>query len=33
MAMAGLKPIVTAKPGQGPRLPEKKGFFSKFWNK
>lgn len=33
MAMAGLKPIVTARPGQGPKLPEKKGFFSKFWNK
>jgi chromosome partitioning protein len=33
LAMAGLKPIVTAKPGQGPKLPEKKGFFSKFWNK
>jgi chromosome partitioning protein len=33
LAMAGLKPIVTAKPGQGPKLPDKKGFFSKFWGK
>ena len=33
MAMAGLKPIVTAKPGGAPPAPEKKGLFSKFWKK
>ncbi len=34
IAMAGLKPIVTSKPGAGaPPAAEKKGLFSKFWKK
>jgi hypothetical protein len=33
LAMAGLKPIVTSKPGERPALPEKKGFFGKFWGR
>jgi hypothetical protein len=34
IAMAGLKPIVTSKPGAGAPPPaEKKGLFSKFWKK
>jgi hypothetical protein len=33
IAMAGLKPIVTSKPGERPPMPEKKGLFSKFWKR
>jgi hypothetical protein len=33
IAMAGLKPIVTSKPGAAPAPVEKKGLFSKFWKK
>jgi chromosome partitioning protein len=33
IAMAGLKPIVTSKPGAAAPKEEKKGLFSKFWKK
>ncbi|MBI3856675.1 MAG: ParA family protein [Planctomycetes bacterium] len=33
IAMAGLKPIVTSRPGERPPLPEKKGLFGKFWKR
>jgi chromosome partitioning protein len=33
IAMAGLKPIVTSKPGSAPPKEEKKGLFSKFWKR
>ena len=33
LAMAGLKPIVTCKPGSAPPAPEKKGLFGKFWKR
>jgi chromosome partitioning protein len=33
LAMAGLKPIVTSKPGSAPPTPEKKGLFGKFWKR
>jgi chromosome partitioning protein len=33
LAMAGLKPIVTARPGQAPPKEEKKGLFGRFWKK
>jgi hypothetical protein len=33
IAMAGLKPIVTAKPGAATPTAEKKGLFGKFWKR
>jgi chromosome partitioning protein len=33
IAMAGLKPIVTSKPGSAPPPAEKKGLFGKFWKR